>query len=90
MASLENSTKSYWGSNENLGRTVKGIAIENEKTDTVKIVYSNEEVINYLVNDYDVIGYQVDNMFSYNQNGTYAGSEGLYDDESVIKLTLKK
>ncbi|MCI9279285.1 MAG: hypothetical protein HFJ02_00610 [Bacilli bacterium] len=90
LASLENSTKSYWGSNENLGRTVKGIAIENEKTDTVKIVYSNEEVINYLVNDYDVIGYQVDNMFSYNQNGTYAGSEGLYDDESVIKLTLKK
>ncbi len=90
LASLKNASKSYWGSNENLGRTVKGIAIENEKTDTVKIVYSNEEVINYLVNDYDVIGYQVDNMFSYNQNGTYAGSEGLYDDESVIKLTLKK
>ena len=90
LSSLENSSKSYWGSNENLGRTVKGIAFENEKTGLTKIVYSNEDAIESLVNGYDVIGYQIDNMYSYNQDGAYTGSEGIYDDDEIVRLVLKK
>ncbi len=88
----ENSKKSYFGSNDQIGRKVRaiGLSYENETSNMFKISYDNQEVIEYLANGYEIAGYQIDNNYSFNESGNYVGSEGIYDDEEVVKLVLKR
>ncbi len=89
LATHQNSMKSYYGSNDSINRTVRAVVLENSDH-YVQVVYNNDEVKNFLGNDYDVIGYQIDNMYSFDENGIYTNSEGIYNDEDVMKLVLKK
>lgn len=89
LATNQNSMKSYFGSDNTLNRTVRAIVLE-DSDHYVQVVYNNDEIKNYIENDYDVIGYQIDNKYSFDKNDNYLGSEGIYNDEDVMKLTLKK
>ena len=82
----ENGQKPYYDSVE-LERTIRSVVVMNN--DDVKNVYSNEEVEHYISLDYDVLGYQVDNMYSFDENGNYVCSEGNYNSQSLIRKLSK-
>ncbi|MCI9279284.1 MAG: hypothetical protein HFJ02_00605 [Bacilli bacterium] len=82
----ENGQKPYYDSVE-LERTIRSVVVMNN--DDVKNVYSNEEVDHYISLDYDVLGYQVDNMYSFDENGNYVCSEGAYNSQSLIRKLSK-
>lgn len=80
----QNSKKPYYDVDSDIERTVKCIFVQNEEEQ--KKVYSNEEVDSYIEKGYEVFGYQIDNMYSYGDDGTYYGSEGNYKVESFTRI----
>lgn len=88
LSNNENSKQSYYGSNSEIQRSVRGIALQKDKD--IKMLYNNEDLEQYLDDDYKVIGYQVDNMYSYDNDNNYIDSEGLYDNDDVYRLNLRK
>lgn len=80
LVNCENAYVSYYGSNPSLDRKVESVSLQ--KDESVIKSYDKDEINNYLDSGYDVIGYGLSNM--------YGSNEGLYQDEDVMRLTLKK
>ena len=78
MTNEVNAKNSYYGSNENIGRTVGGVVLE--KDGNVVVAKSAEDVYNYDVLGYDLSGYLIGNNY-----GPY---EGWYSANDVNELTL--
>ena len=70
-----------------LERTIRSIVMEHDGQ--VQKAYSNEEVDYYLHLEYDVIGYQIDNMYSFDEDGNYVCSEGIYNSQCLIRKLEK-
>lgn len=83
LANETNALKPYYDSKD-INRTVRSIVVENSEQEICKL-YSNEDVNHYLSLDYDVIGYEIVNQYSFNSNGNYVGSEGYYTDQSLSR-----
>ncbi len=86
LTTNENAQKPYFDSVD-LERTIRSIVMEHDGQ--VQKAYSNEEVDYYLNLEYDVIGYQVDNMYSFDEDGNYVCSEGIYNSQCLIRKLEK-
>lgn len=82
LAYNTNGQKPYFGSSDT-ERTIRSIIIVNNQQ--VQKAYSSEELKHYLSLDYDIIGYQVDNQYSYDESGNYICSEGIYNSQSLVR-----
>ncbi len=87
LANNVNARKPYYTTN--IDRKVRSIIVE-DKNEKLKKVYSNEEVDHYLSLNYDVIGYEIVNDYSFDENGYYVFSEGIYASEGVTRKLEKK
>lgn len=86
LTTNENAQKPYFDSVD-LERTIRSIVMEHDGQ--VQKAYSNEEVDYYLNLEYDIIGYQVDNMYSFDEDGNYVCSEGIYNSQCLIRKLEK-
>lgn len=87
LAKNTNDLKPYYDSKD-INRTVRSVVVENDEQKIQKL-YSNEDVDHYLSLDYDVIGYEIVNQYSFNLNGDYVGSEGYYVTQNLSRKLVK-
>lgn len=84
LADGVNNKKSYYGSSIEAGRTIDSVILMKE--DSVIVSYTNEQIDNYLKEGYEVIGYRLNNQYSYGNDGNHVGYEGFYQDEDITRV----
>lgn len=80
--------KPYYDNDADIDRTVSAVILGNEQK-TVRAL-TDEEIDSYMDDDYKVLAYQVDNIYSFDEENNHLNTEGIYKAECLKLKKVKK